>query len=958
MKTKLLGLILVFSGIALAQNNLLQITGQIHDKKSNEALVGAVVNVKGTTIASTTNGDGKFVLKTAFKFPFTLLVSYSGYDTQELLIESEKTDLKFQLNPQVLLINEVVVSASRTEESILKSPVAIDKLDIIAIRETPAPTFFDALENVKGVQMTTGSLNFKVPNTRGFNSPNNFRFTQLVDGIDIQSPTLGMALGNTIGPNELDIKSVEIIPGSSSALYGVNSINGLSNSFTKNPFLYKGVSVYQRTGVNHINDNDHGLSFFSESAFRIANTFGKTNRWAYKLNAAYFQGIDWVSSNITDQNAYNLTSSNPNFPAFGQGSTNPANDAWNKYGDESNNNNPITVTYKGKQQTFNVRRTGFMEKDLVNPVVKNIKLDGALHYKLNQKTEISYKYRYGLMNGVFQRGNKIQLNDATLQNHAIEVKGEALVIHAYTSIENTGNSYNLKPLADNLDLTFKTNKDWNAAYKNTLQTALNNGVDLVTANQQARASADAGRYLPGSTVFNNTKNTIIGINNWDHASLVKDAPLTGGAALWQRSRLYNTDVQYDLSKYTSNFVDVLVGADGRLYDVIPDGNNFVDFSKPLADRNTPGGKDIYYGKVGGFVQATKKVLNDNLKFVGSLRYDKNFAFDGKFNPRAAVVYTFLKQHNVRASYQSGYRFPALFEALSFVNNGGVRRVGGLPMVNDGLGFLNNSYTKVSIDNFSNAVNNDIANGISKNNAVLKEKALLQIANLQQLQPEHIQAFDVGYKSVLFKNKLVIDLDAYYNIEKGFLGQVEVSVPTTGPVGTDSSAFDMYNKNKQSKYRVYTNANNTYYSYGSALRLSYNFYKTFSISGNLSYNNLKAQTANDIFITGFNTPKYAANIQFGNRDLFNNFGFNIVWKWQDSFKWESPLATGIVPSYYTFDAQVNYKFTKQNTLVKLGGTNILNRRYFQYAAGPTIGALYYISITYDLKFTEKKKINEQ
>lgn len=954
MKTILSAVALLFSLSTFAQNNLLQISGHITDQKTNEALVGAIVQIKGSNVVSTTDPDGKFTLKASLKFPFVIQVNYIGYENQEFTVESEKSQINLQLNPQVLLVNEVVVSASKTEESILKSPVAIDKLDIITIRETPAPTFYDALENIKGVQMTTGSLTFKVPNTRGFNSPNNFRFTQLVDGVDIQSPTLGMALGNTIGPNELDIRSVEIIPGSSSALYGVNSINGLSNSFTKSPYLFKGVSVYQRTGINHVDNIDHGLSFLSESAIRIANTIGYKNKFAYKLNASYFQGVDWVSSNTTDQNTYDLTSSNPKFPEFSSAALNPAYDGWNSYGNESNNNVPVTITYKGKTQTFNVRRTGWDEKDLADPQVKNIKLDGALHYKINDQTEISYKYRYGQMDGLFQRGNKIQLKNATLQNHAIELKGRAITFRAYTSIENTGNSYNLKPLADNLDLTFKDNKTWGNEYKTTLQSLVNAGTDIATAQQLAREKADLGRYSPGSDEFNEAKNTIIGINNWDHASLIKDAPLTGGAALWQQSKLYHSDIQYDLSKYTSKIVDVLVGADGRVNDVIPDGNNFVDFSKPLAERNTTGGKDVYYTKVGGFVQATKRLLNDNLKLIGSLRYDKNFDFEGKFNPRVAIVYTFLKQHNVRFSYQDGYRFPALFEALSFVNNGGVRRVGGLAKVNDGLGFLENSYTKTSIDNFSSAVNADIAAGLSKNNAILKNKELLTIANLPQLQPEHIQAFDAGYKAVLFGNRVVVDWDFYYNIEKGFLGQVEVAVPTTGVVGSDSAAFDAYTKTRNTRYRVFTNAKNTYFSYGSALRLSYNFFKTYSISGNLNFNDLKTQTQSDIFITGFNTPKWSANLQFGNRELFKNFGFNVVWKWQENYKWESPLATGNVLSFNTFDAQVSYKLPKINTSVKLGGTNILNTRYFQYAAGPTIGALYYFSLTYDLKFKDKQR----
>ncbi len=935
-----------------AQNNLIQVSGIIRDKTNKDVLAGATIQIKGSSAGVLTGADGKFTLKTPLKFPFTLVVSYLGYEKQEFLVENESQKIDLQLNQQVLLVNEVIVSASRTEEKILESPVAIDKLDIISIRETPSPTFFDALENVKGVQMTTGSLTFKVPNTRGFNSPNNFRFTQLVDGVDMQSPTLGMALGNTIGPNELDIKNAEIIPGSSSALYGVNSINGLSNSFTKDPYNYKGVSVYQRTGINHVDNRDHGSSVLSETAFRLANTAGKHNRWGYKLNGSFFQGMDWVSSDLTDQNPYNLSSSNPKFPQFANGGSNPAYDGYNSYGNESNNNIPVSIIYLGKTQVFNVRRTGFNEKDLVDPTVKNIKLDGALHYKLSDKTEISYKYRFGLMDGIFQRGNKIQLKNATLQNHAVEIKNEALVARAYTSIENTGDSYNLKPLADNLDLTFKNNSDWGKIYTTTLQGLVNAGTDLVTANQLARAKADEGRYSPGSQEFKDAKNTITSINNWDHASLIKDAPLTGGAALIQKSRLYHADVLYDFSEYTGKVVNVLAGIDVRLNQVEPDGNNFVDFSRPLNLRGQPGGNDVYYGKAGGFVQLTKKFFHDRLKLVASLRYDKNFDFEGKINPRAAGVYTLKKQHHFRVSYQNGYRFPALFEALSFVNNGGVRRVGGLAKVNEGLGFLENSYTQASINDFTSKVNADIAGGLSKSNAILKNKPALVVANLPQLQPERIQAFDAGYKAVLFNNTLVIDWDFYFNIENGFLGQVEVSVPTKGPVGSDSAAFDAYTRSRQTRYRVFTNARNTYYSYGSALRLSYNFYETYSISGNINYNELKTLKNNDIFITGFNTPKWSANVQLGNRNLFKNFGFNLVWKWQENYKWESPLATGNVPAFYTFDAQVSYHLPTIHTSLKLGGTNVLNKRYVQYSAGPSLGALYYLSLTYDLPFKTK------
>lgn len=937
-----------FLQISFAQNTLLQLSGELKDKETNEPLIGAQVRIKESGDGAITDPDGKFILKTALKLPFTLQISASGYVSQDFVIATEHPNLNFQLSPQVVTVSEVVISASRVSESIMKSPVAIDKLDLITIRETPAPTFYDALENVKGVQLTTSSLNFKVPNTRGFNSPNNFRFMQLIDGVDVQAPTLGVSIGNTIGPTELDIRSVEIIPGSSSALYGINSVNGLANLQTKNPYSTKGVSFYQRFGVNHVDGIDHAPSFLTETAFRVANTIDSAGRFAFKINASYFQGVDWVSSSTNDQNPYNLSSSNPAYSEFSTPESNPAYDAWNKYGDERNNNVSVQVTDStGAKKTFNVRRTGYWEKDLIDPSISTKKADFGLYYKSRNDGLISYTYRLGQIDGVFQRGNKVQLNNMRLQNHAVEYKNKNLMVKSYVNIENTGDSYNLKPLADNIDLTFKSNAQWKTDYQTALQNAVNGGVDWATANEQARAIADVGRPQPGTDAFNRLKDTIVGINNWDHKSFNPSAPATGGAALKQRSRMYHSEAQYDLSSKFNNVINLLVGGDARIYEVIPDGNNFVDLSRPIDQRNQPGGKNQYYSKAGGFVQISKEVFETKLKFVASLRYDKNFDFKGRWNPRLAVVYTPTPKQSFRVSAQNGFRFPSLFEALSYVNNGGVRRVGGLAKVNEGLGYLDNSYTLASVDVFTSAINKDVANGMSKNDAIIKNKNLLVIADLPALQPEQVKAFDFGYKSVLFENKLVIDFDAYTNIFTGFLGQVEVAVPTTGLVGTDSSAFDMTDKNKQVRYRVYSNAKQTYLSYGSALRLSYNFYKFYSLSTNVSFNDFVQPAGTDVFITAFNTPKWSVNIQFGNREIVKNLGFNMVWKWQDAYDYQSPLANGRIAAYQTFDAQVSYKFEKFHMSAKLGGTNIFNKRYIQYAAGPTIGALYYLSLTYDL-----------
>ena len=928
-------------------DDLVLITGKVVDKITKEALPGVTIQIKSTLSGTVTDVNGDFILKTKLKFPFTIVFRSLGFESKEVEVHSAQSKVSIELNTENVLAEEVVVSASRVEERILQSPVAIEKLDIRTIKEAPASSFYDAIDNVKGVQLTTSSLTFKIPNARGFNIPNNFRFMQLVDGVDIQAATLGVPLGNAIGPTELDIASVEITPGAASALYGMNAVNGLASLQTKSPFTYQGLSVYQKVGVNHVDGKEHAPAFLTETAVRYAKAIN--NRLAFKLNAAYLKGTDWVSNNQTDQNPNIFSTANPKFSEL-NGANSPASDLWNRYGDERNNRTTVNIDYLGKKQTFNVARTGYMEKELVSPTVQNAKFDAGLFYKINENLEVSYSYRYGLMDGIFQRGNKVRLEGVNVQNHKIELKSDEFIVRTYTSIENTGKSYNLKPLADNLDLNNGSNAEWAGKYETAAQNAVNNGISLEKAHELARIEADKGRVIPGTPEFEQLKNTIVGINNWDIAANVKDAPITGGAWLKQNSNMYHGEAQWDLSKRIK-FANFVVGVDYRIYEVTPDGNNFVDFSRPLADRTVPNGegnfgKNQYYKKYGTFVQGTKKFFKDRLKLNASVRVDENPEFSPKVNPRVAVVYSPIQNQNFRASYQNGWRFPALFEALSFVNNGNVRRVGGLSRVNEGIGYLENSYTLTSVDAFNAAVNTEVVAGKSKNQAALDNRGKLEVANLPAMRPEKINSYEIGYKAIVAENMISLDVDVYLNTYDGFLGQVEVAVPQNLKVGTDEAVIAILTRSKQDRYRVFTNSLNQYQSYGSAVGATYSFYKKFTAGGNMSYNALKSNAKSDIFITGFNTPKWVVNLSFGNREVIKNVGFNVSGKWQEAFIWESPLANGNVASFYTIDAQANVRIPTLKTTIKVGGSNLLNRRYIQYAAGPNLGGFYYVAITFD------------
>ncbi len=251
-------------------------------------------------------------------------------------------------------LDEVTVYASRVPEKILQSPVSVEKANVRYFTSSAAPSFFDALENIKGVHMITPGLGFRVLNTRGFANTTNVRFAQMVDGMDVQSPHIGSPIGSALGPGDLDIENVEILPGAASALYGMNTINGLANISTKNPFDSPGFSIMQKTALTHVGDHNSDAKLFSETSFRFAHIVN--DRLAFKINGTYTRGYDWVADNYTDQNPNANKSTN----LFG--ADNPAADPIDSYGNESSDRK--TIALQGKN--YVVARTGYKEIDVTD----------------------------------------------------------------------------------------------------------------------------------------------------------------------------------------------------------------------------------------------------------------------------------------------------------------------------------------------------------------------------------------------------------------------------------------------------------------------------------------------------------------------------------------------------------------------------------------------------------------
>ncbi|RIW15131.1 TonB-dependent receptor [Algoriphagus lacus] len=812
-------------------------------------------------------------------------------------------------------LRELIITATRQEESLLKAPVSVEKLNLQAIRQSAHPGFFEAIQNLKGIQVITPSLGFRVINARGFAHTTNVRFVQLVDGVDNQAPHIGAPIANSLGPNDLDILTVEIIPGSASALYGMNAINGIAQFITKNPFDFQGISINQKIGVNNVNSPDSKSTAFSETNLRIAEVWG--GKWGIKLNGTWIQGTDWHANNQQDLNPLANNSTQLT------GEQNPGADRVNQYGDEAPNRR--TLTLNGIR--YVVSRTGYAEKEVADYGLKNLKGDVSVFFRPKKHLELSYTFRATQQNNIYQRTNRFRFDDYLTQQHAFLVHSPSIQFRTYLTSENTGNSYNIRSMAENIDRSFKTDSQWFSDFSRHYSEAVANGSPVEEAMNLSRALSDEGRIQPETPEMAAKIEELRTINNWDV-----------GAALRVKAKLFHTEFQQDLSSWlfpTNSDVQVMYGLDYRTYMIIPDGNYFIN---PVE-----AGENLRYWKTGGFVQASKTFWEDRLKINTVLRLEKNQYFEPKLNPRLAIVYTSRTKQSFRFSVQNGYRFPSIFEGFSNINSGGRKRIGGLPIMSSGI--FENSYTQASISLFQRAVQSDVnTKGLSLDEAISKNETLLKKSDYTYLEPEQVTSLEWGYRAELAKGKLALDADFYVNQYRNLMAQLDANVPKTS--NGDSLGYYFLQNSTQDLYRLWTNSKTVSVNYGGSLGVSYNFFKNFQLGGNFTYAKLSRQTRGDGLEDGFNTPEWNYNLSLGNPSVYKSLGFQVNFRQQAGFLWESALATGWVEGYSTLDAQLTAGIFKNSGSLKIGATNAFNRYYYSFLGGPAIGGFYYTSVTFE------------
>lgn len=936
MKKKIfMGLMLIglfMQSIALYGQSTTTISGKVVDGATGETLPGVNIRVKDKVVGTITTSQGDFSLTVNQAPPVTLIFSFVGYKPQELDVnQANLSGIEIRMEEQVLFGQEVVVSASRVEESILQSPVSIEKLDILDIQNTAAASAYEGLANLKGVDFSTQSLTFKSVNTRGFGANGNTRFVQLIDGIDNQAPGLNFAVGNIVGINDLDLESAELIPGASSALYGPNAINGILLLTSKNPFDYQGFSVYAKTGVNTVETNITGTlednaELYQDYGFRWAKSFN--NRFAFKVTGSYLTANDFVGTDTRDQGL--ATSGVVERGATARGG-NRFYDGVNTYGDFQITTGQIAdIAIAGGNQTLGAIRTlipdgldglftpdGFTEASFVDNTTESIKLGGALHYRINDNLELLGQFNWGSGSTVYTANDRFVLDNFTIATAKVELKGSDFYLRAYTTQENSGDSY-----AANTVASLINQSTFLAPYLGAFAGARLAGSNVTDSHAFARNAARAAQPQPGSAEFNTLFNQFRNISIAD-----------GGAKFLDKSKMWHMEGSKD---YTGkiDFADIVVGANFRRYSLNSEGTLFA------LENN---GDEVSFNEWGAYVQASKSVANDNLKFQGSLRYDKNEFFEGQLSPRISAVGTIAGNHNIRGSFQRGFRIPTTQDQFIDLDVVTRRLIGSNDLLVNRYNFTpQNAYT-------TNSVALARATG---NPAALELES--RVAN--DFKTEKVNTFEVGYKGLFMDGKLLVDAYYYRSNYTDFIAEIDFTqaLPDGNPSGTkvnDSPAVRDQIVNgtvRTQRFGFDINATGKVESQGWAVQVDYSLPGNFKIGGNVAFNELISQ--DELIAQGFrasyNTPKYRYNLNFSNRKLTDKIGFNITYRWQQAFLWESSFGDGIIPEFGTLNAQVSYRIPEWKSSIKVGASNLLNEKYTTSFGNPTVGGVYYIQITFD------------
>lgn len=947
-------------GVLLCTTNVkaqrsIHVSGTIVDQESQNKVVGASIRVApltgtdSTTIGTSSDLLGKFEFSFNYKVPFKLVVNHVSYYTQEITIRSVSTsNLKIELDSRVVESEDIVVTASIISEEELESPITVDRISTVDVKQLASYDVFDLISTLREVDVATQSMTMQSINTRGFNASANKRFLQLTDGVDNQAPGLSFPIGNLMGAPGVDIASVEVIPGPSSAKYGSSALNGTLLTKTLDPFSKEGVTLQIKGGANEVAWG--GNDFFSFSANgtydisgRIAKAFG--DKLAVKITGNILGGTDWKAENYENIGFGEPGQSRLKEDKMVRTSPLPGYNGVNIYGDENFAYLPVG---SGQLDTkagalYPVSRSGYKESSLVDYDIATRKLAGAIHYKFSPDYRLIAEGRYGFTNALYTGDSRVRLDGFEMYQGKLDLKFKNFSFLGYSTWQNSGHSFDVNRLANNLIRSAKSDENWFRDY----QMIYNRGLPFLGIPARdynaAREFADSGstllegetassRYVPGTERFDKKVNEI-----------KYNTDFQNGAAIRDNSGLYHLQSSYKVDDWLTD-TDLEFGGNFRFYDINSGGTVFPDTLS----------NDIKNYEFGGFVQV-KSRLYDKVNIHSALRIDKNENFAVRISPTVAVNYSMDKKNYFRFSYQNGFRYPGLREQFINKDLGKARLVGGLPGVVHQYNLPENAITTQAIDKFNQAVIRDInvsyqypqeynrAQAELKNLSILEE-GIVGKGAFNKIKSETVNTLELGYRR-LFTQKLYLDANYYLSFYNNFIGIMRVVKPHTSPsVDLFTAAGQINNAPEHEKFFVYSNAHERLMVHGISFNLEY-LSGSFMTGLNGTWTAM-LKDSDDPIVPGFNTPPLKLNFEWGYRNITENFSFKMVYKLRSEHKWRSPFVDGTIDGIEHIDLQFNFDIPSVGGNIKLGVSNLGVNKYYNIYGGPSVGSIFFASFTFD------------
>ena len=207
------------------------LSGQVLDEKTKQPIPGVSLYIKGTTHGVITDAEGHFYFQTGQKFPYSLVVSFIGYQKQEYIAEG--TPVAIYLKEEAKELEEIVVTSRRRKEAVQDVPIPITVIGGAKVAETGSFNVNRLKEFIPSVQLYSSNPRNTSLSIRGLGTT--FGLTN--DGID---PGVGFYVDGVYYARPaattmdfVDIEQVEVLRGPQGTLFGKNTSAGNFNVTTK-----------------------------------------------------------------------------------------------------------------------------------------------------------------------------------------------------------------------------------------------------------------------------------------------------------------------------------------------------------------------------------------------------------------------------------------------------------------------------------------------------------------------------------------------------------------------------------------------------------------------------------------------------------------------------------------------------------------------------------------------------